>query len=124
MKLLVENRDDGLYLFFWRNNFIKLDDAHQDELIQSIKTTYNIAAIEPKHYYVIKFDGLVRVKYEYHNLYIKDDKMNEEWIVDTKEQWDKRILTSRKRKVAMLLSTANSRRQGDLSELSPQYASK
>lgn len=124
MKLLVENRDDGLYLFFWRNNFIKVDEASQDEIIKAIKSTYNISVVEPYHYYVIKFDGLVRVKYEYNNLYIKHDKLNEEWIVDTKEQWDKRILTSRKRKLAVLIPSVTSRAQGDYTKLSPQYLSK
>ncbi|MDH4089568.1 MAG: hypothetical protein OEV74_07530 [Cyclobacteriaceae bacterium] len=124
MKLLVENRDDGLYLFFWRNNFIKVDEVSQDEIIKAIKSTYNTSVIEPYHYYVIKFDGLVRVKYEYHNLYIKNDKLNEEWIVDTKEQWDKRILTSRKRKLAVLIPSVTSSAQDNYAKLSPQYISK
>lgn len=124
MKLLVEYRDDGLYLFFWRNNFIKVDEASEDIIIGAIKSTYNTAVVEPHHYYVVKFDGLVRVKYEYHNLYIKDDKINEEWIVDTKEQWDKRILTSRKRKLAVLISAAAASEQSNYANLSPQYLSK
>lgn len=114
MKLVVEQREDGIYLLFSDNSLIKVDQANQSEILQSIRSTYEIPFVEPCHPYSIPFDGQVRVRYEYHNLCVKDGKINEEWIIDSKKQWDQRVLTHRKRKLAVLLSAVGEESEQDL----------